>query len=87
MACAKPLLVCSGEKTPICNFLENKNCAFLITEKNIEKKVQTMADILRNHTKEDLSSKGQNGLGYIATDYSKSAVTDRYVDLINNLGH
>lgn len=87
MACAKPLLVCSGEKTPICNFLENKNCAFLITEKNIEKKVQTMADILRNHTKEDLSSKGQNGLGYIATDYSKSAVTDRYVDLINNLVH
>lgn len=87
MACAKPLLVCSGEKTPICNFLENKNCAFLITEKNIEKKVQAMADILRNHTKEDLSSKGQNGFGYIATDYSKSAVTDRYVDLINNLVH
>ncbi len=46
-----------------------------------------MADILRNHTKEDLSSKGQNGWGYITTDYSKSAVTDRYVDLINNLVH
>lgn len=87
MACAKPLLVCSGENTPICNFLKNKNCAFLITEKNIEIKVQTMADILRNHTKEELSSKGQNGLGYIASDYSKSAVTDRYVDLINNLVH
>lgn len=87
MACAKPLLVCSGENTPICNFLKNKNCAFLITEKNIERKVQTMADILRNHTKEDLSLKGRNGFGYIAADYSKSAVTDRYVDLINNLVH
>ncbi len=85
MACAKPLLVCSGEDTPITNFLKNKKCAFLITEKNIEKKVQTMAEILRSCTKESLLLKGQNGFGYIASDYSKSAVTNQYVDLINNL--
>lgn len=85
MACAKPLLVCSGEDTPIANFLKNKKCAFLITEKNIEKKVQTMAEILRSCTKESLLLKGQNGFGYIASDYSKSAVTNQYVDLINNL--
>jgi len=85
MACAKPLLVCSGEKTPIVNFLKNKNCAYIITEKEIEKKVHEMANLIRNLTRYELSIKGQNGHGYIESHYSKAIVTKQYVDLVDKL--
>jgi glycosyltransferase involved in cell wall biosynthesis len=85
MACAKPLLVCSGEKTPIVNFLKDKDCAYIITEKAVEKKVHVMASIIRNLTRNVLSIKGQNGHGYIASHYSKSIVTKKYVDMIDKL--
>lgn len=85
MACARPLLVCSGEKTPIVNFLKDKDCAYIITEKEGEKKVHEMANIIRNLTRNELSIKGQNGHGYIESHYSKTIVTKQYVDLIDKL--
>jgi len=85
MACAKPLLVCSGEKTPIVNFLKDKDCAYIITEKAVEKKVRVMASVIQNLTRNELSIKGQNGYGYIVSNYSKPIVTKKYVDLIDKL--
>lgn len=40
MACGRPLLVCSGNDTPIVKFLQEHNCAKLITEKNMDDKVE-----------------------------------------------
>lgn len=85
MACERPLLVLSGENTPIVNFLKDKGCAKLITENGFDKKVSEMVEWLRNVTKEELSQMGKRGLAEIQAKYTKEKVTDMYVDLVDNL--
>ena len=85
MACERPMLVLSGENTPIINFLEGKGCAKLITEKDFDKKVEMMVEWLRNITKEDLVQMGKNGLAEILAKYTKEKVTDLYCDLVKDL--
>ena len=85
MACERPLLVASGENTPIVNFLKDKGCAKLITEKDFDKKVNEMVEWLRTVTKEDLSQMGKKGLAEIRAKYTKEKVTDMYVDLVDGL--
>ena len=85
MACERPLLVSSGENTPIVNFLKDKGCAKLITEKNFDKKVNEMVEWLRNVTKEELSLMGKKGLAEIQAKYTKEKVTDMFVDLVDSL--
>lgn len=85
MACERPLLVSSGENTPIVNFLKDKGCAKLITEKDFDKKVNEMVEWLRTVTKEELSQMGKKGLAEIQAKYTKEKVTDMYVDLVDSL--
>ena len=85
MACERPLLVLSGENTPIVNFLKDKGCAKLITEQDFDKKVEEMVAWLSSVTKEDLAQMGRRGLQTIADHYTKEKVTDMYVDLIDTL--
>jgi glycosyltransferase involved in cell wall biosynthesis len=85
MACERPLLVLSGENTPIVNFLEGKGCAKLITEKDFDKKVNEMVEWLTTVTKENLVGMGKNGLVEIKASYTKEKVTDLYVDLVDSL--
>lgn len=85
MACERPLLVSSGDNTPIVNFLKDKGCAKLITEKNFEKKVEEMVAWLKTVTKEELAQMGKNGLAEIQAKYTKEKVTDMYVDLVDKL--
>ena len=85
MACQRPLLVLSTENTPIVNFLKDKGCAKLITEKNFDKKVDEMVAWLQSVTKEELHHMGEKGLQVIQKSYTKEKVTDLYVDLIDSL--
>jgi len=85
MACERPLLVSSGENTPIVNFLKDKGCAKLITEKDFDKKVNEMVEWLRTVTKEELSQMGKKGLAEIQAKYTKEKVTDMYVDLVDSI--
>lgn len=85
MACERPLLVSSGENTPIVNFLKDKGCAKLITEKDFNKKVNEMVEWLRHVTKEELSQMGKKGLAEIQAKYTKEKVTDMYVDLVDSI--
>lgn len=85
MACAKPLLVCSGKQTPIYNFLKDLDCAYLIAESDVENKVDRIVSILRSIDFVDLQKKGMSGLGEITSGYSNMAVTQQYVDLVDNL--
>lgn len=85
MACERPLLVLSGENTPIINFLKDKNCAKLVTEQDFDKKVDEMDKWLHSVTKEDLAQMGKNGLSEIQAKYTKEKVTDMYVDLVDSL--
>ena len=85
MACGKPLLVCSGKDTPIVNFLQEHNCAKLITEKEMEGKVEEMIDWLSTVSDDELTSLGQNGVEVIGKLYAKNVVTQQYVDLVESL--
>lgn len=85
MACEKPLLICSGEKTPIVNFTRPYQCAKIITEKDLDKKVDEMALWLGNVTRDELKEMGHNGLEIIQKYYTKERVTKEYVELVNNI--
>lgn len=85
MACQRPILILSGEDTPIVNFLKDKGCAKLITEKDFGKKVDEIVEWLSNISKEKLREMGKRGLAEIEAKYTKEKVTDMYVDLVDKL--
>ena len=85
MACERPLLVLSGENTPIINFLEGKGCAKLITESDLDKKVDEMVAWLKAVTKEELKQMGKYGLAEIKAKYTKKIVAGMYADLVKEL--
>jgi colanic acid biosynthesis glycosyl transferase WcaI len=83
MACAKPLVVVTGENTPLHNFLKDKNCSELITENrniNFTEAIRKLA-----FDKELREALGKNGFGVITNNYSIKAVLSKYVSLINSL--
>lgn len=85
MACAKPLLICSPENTPIVNFLAPLNCAKLITATDSKVKAEMIFEWIKNIDKEKLAEMGCNGLKEIKDRYSKSIVTRQYCELVENL--
>ena len=85
MACERPLLVMSGDNTPIVNFLKDKGCAKLVTEQDYDRKVDEVVTWLASVTKDDLAEMGKRGLQTIEEHYTKEKVTDMYVDLIDTL--
>lgn len=85
MACARPLIVCSGENTPIVNFLKDKDCAYLFTERANTEKVSKIVSLLKEASIDDFREKGNNGLQYISNYYTKDIVTKKYIDLANSL--
>ncbi len=85
MACERPMLILSGENTPIVNFLKGKGCAKLITNKNFDEKVEEMVDWLANTDREKLREMGRKGLEVIEKGYTKERVTRMYGEIIQGL--
>ena len=85
MACGRPLLVCSGEGTPIVNFLKPIGCAKLVTEHDLELKTDIMAEWLGSITRDELHEMGAKGASVIMESYTKEKVTKEYVNLIDSL--
>jgi len=85
MACERPMLILSGDNTPIVNFLKDKGCAKLITEQDFDKKVEEMVTWLKGVTKDELKEMGENGLAEIRAKYTKEIVTGMYADLVKEL--
>lgn len=85
MACAKPLIVISGKNTPIINFLNDKDCAYLLTERDLNANVTKMANFLRNTSLSEFDRLGKNGYLSIENYYSKEKVTGEYVKLVDKL--
>lgn len=85
MACGRPLLVCSGDNTPIVNFLQPLDCAKLVTEHDLEKKTDEMVRWLTEVTREELRRMGSRGEKTIRENYTKEIVAKQYVDLIDSL--
>lgn len=85
MACARPLLVCSGDNTPIVNFLEPVGCAKLVTDHDLERKTDEMAKWLSTITRDDLRQMGAKGESVINQSYTKEKVTKQYVELVDSI--
>ncbi|MFC3561640.1 glycosyltransferase family 4 protein [Pedobacter jamesrossensis] len=85
MACAKPLIVCSGDGTPIINFLSKHKCAKLITNQDSNIKTEIIVDYLKSVTKAELEEMGNVGYEAVKTLYSKEVVANQYVSLTNAL--
>lgn len=83
MACAKPLLIISGENTPICNFLKSAGCAYMIYDRQISDQCSKIEMIIQKLLKDrsELHTLGKNGFDHIDNTYSKHIVTKQYVDL------
>lgn len=83
MACAKPLVVVTGEKTPLYSFLKDKNCSELIIN---NRNVNFTEAIRRLANDKELREKlGNNGYQEIIKNYSKKVVVSKYVNLLNSL--
>ena len=83
MACAKPIVVVTGEKTPLYNFLKDKNCSELVTNNrnvNFTKAIRRLAS-----DKELRVRLGNNGYDEIIKDYSKKVVVTKYINLLKSL--
>lgn len=83
MACAKPIVVVTGEKTPLYNFLQDKNCSELVTNNrnvNFTEAIRKLAS-----DRELRVRMGNNGYDVIIKDYSKKVVVTKYVNLLKSL--
>jgi glycosyltransferase involved in cell wall biosynthesis len=83
MACAKPLVVVTGQKTPLFNFLRDKNCAELVTENRNINFTNAIRKLANN--KELRDELGNNGYQVIRANYSKKVVVSKYSNLLNSL--
>ena len=81
MGCGRPLLVCSGDSTPIVNFLKPIGCAKLVTNHDLEQKTDEMAEWLRSMSREKLREMGSKGEAVIQAEYTKDIVASKYVEL------
>ena len=83
MACARPLIVITGEKTPLYIFLNGKNCAELVTNNrnvNFTEAIRKLA-----FDKELRVRLGNNGYEEIIKNYSKKVVVSKYANLLKSL--
>ena len=85
MACGRPLLVCSGDNTPIVNFLKPIGCAKLVTNHDLEQKTDEMAEWLRSMSREKLREMGSKGEAVIQAEYTKDIVASKDVGLCESL--
>lgn len=85
MACGKPLVVCSVENTPVINFLKKQECAKLVTEGNAQTRASQVVNFLKNCSKEKLDEMGGSGYDAVKANYTKEAVTDKYLKLIGQI--
>jgi glycosyltransferase involved in cell wall biosynthesis len=83
MACSKPMIVITGEKTPLYNFLKGKNCAEIVTSDRNINFTNSIRKLANN--KELREEMGINGYNEIINNYSKKIVVSNYAKLLNSL--
>ena len=83
MACAKPLVVVTGEKTPLYNFLKGKKCTEIVTSDRNINFTNSIRKLANN--KELREEMGINGYNEIINNYSKKIVVSNYAKLLNSL--
>ena len=83
MACSKPMIVITGENTPLYKFLKPLNCSILISNNRNEEFVNSITELANNESeKQELA---QNGYDIIQQYYTKEKVVAQYLNLFENL--
>jgi spore maturation protein CgeB len=83
MACSKPMIVITGENTPLYNFLKPLNCSILISDTRNEKFFHSITELANNESKKQ--ELAQNGYDVIQQFYTKEKVLAQYLKLFENL--
>lgn len=83
MACAKPMIILTGENTPLFNFLSDKNCSILISDNRNDNFVESIISLASDKNKQ--FELGQNGYNEIQNYYTKEKVIEQYVDLFEKI--
>jgi glycosyltransferase involved in cell wall biosynthesis len=83
MACSKPMIVITGENTPLYNFLKPLNCSILISNNRNEDFVYSITELANNESKKQ--ELAQNGYDIIQQCYTKEKVVAQYINLFENL--
>lgn len=83
MACSKPMIVITGENTPLYNFLNNLNCSILISNNRNEEFVRAINELANNEAKKD--ELAQNGYNAIQQNYTKEKVVAQYLNIFESL--
>jgi glycosyltransferase involved in cell wall biosynthesis len=83
MACSKPLVVITGENTPLYNFLKDKNCAELVSNDRNVNFTNAIRKLANN--KELRQELGVNGYNEIINNYSKKVVVSNYANLLHSM--
>jgi glycosyltransferase involved in cell wall biosynthesis len=83
MACAKPLIVITGQKSPLYDFLKNLNCSILVTNDRNEKFTNAILQLANNESKK--KELGLNGYSTIQKFYTKERVVGEYLNLFEKL--
>jgi glycosyltransferase involved in cell wall biosynthesis len=83
MACLKPMIVITGENTPLYNFLKPLNCSILISNNRNEEFVNSITELANNESKKQ--ELAQNGYHIIQKYYTKEKVLGQYLNLFENL--
>ncbi len=83
MACSKPMIVITGEKTPLYNFLKGKNCSEIVTSDRNINFTNAIRKLANN--KKLRQEMGVNGYNEIINNYSKKVVVSNYANLLNSL--
>ena len=76
MACKKPLIAITGKNTPLYNFLENLDCALLISENRNENFLRSVLELANNPKKQ--REFGENGYVVIQKYYTKETIIEQY---------
>ncbi|MEI8128557.1 MAG: glycosyltransferase family 4 protein [bacterium] len=83
MASAKPLIVITGKKTPLYNFLSELNCSILVTENRNENFLKSIVELANDKCKQN--ELGQRGYKVICQNYTKEKVVEKYVQIFESL--
>jgi glycosyltransferase involved in cell wall biosynthesis len=81
MACSKPMIVITGENTPLYHFLKNLNCSILITENRNENFTNSILELANNKSKQ--IELGKNGYDEIQNNYTKEKVVEQYIKILS----
>lgn len=83
MACAKPMIVVSSKNSPLYNFLNELDCAILISENRNDNFLKSILELVNDKNKQ--IELGQNGFKVIQDKYTKDKIIEKYINIFEFL--